>query len=60
MADAYMCDQCGKYFTRKNAIDVPLRIVYEFDDYHEHYYDLCNDCIEDLRLFVEGSAIVKP
>lgn len=60
MAAAYKCDRCGTYFSREKSADVPLRVVYKIDRINEDNYDLCNDCVEDLRLFINGSKIIKP
>lgn len=68
MADVKMCDRCGKTFNTKRQFIViePVRYILgvettkrlwggDVKDCHE-YFDLCNDCFNELRRFIYGAA----
>ena len=74
MANAKKCDRCGKFYdgnTRFPADQYGLLSLTNGDIYIEsvmtmttggyHYknYDLCDDCIEDFKKFINGRKLVE-
>ena len=65
MADAKKCDRCGKYYT-----DGEKR--YTVDSFHVgciklmsvsgaciDYYDLCDDCVKKLMVFLDNIEVFE-
>lgn len=51
----YICDRCGKHY--KNSDELKKYGIYLPADgkksFSPHFIDLCPDCLEDLRYFME-------
>ncbi len=68
MADVKICDRCRKTFNTKRQYIIiePVRYILGVEttkrfwgggaeDCHE-YFDLCNNCFNELRRFINGKA----
>ena len=61
MAYAGKCDRCGGFYDLPFEHGAPIRarVVDVFDDAVEAK-DLCPDCMEELRDFLEGAQLNDP
>lgn len=61
MAYAGKCDRCGGFYDLPFEHGAPIRarIVDVFDDTAETM-DLCPDCLEELRDFLDGAQLNDP
>lgn len=61
MAYAGKCDRCGGFYDLplEHGIAIRTRVVDVFDDPVESK-DLCPDCLEELRDFLDGAQLNDP
>ena len=56
MANAKKCDRCGGFYTP--GYEIPdMRVAYPDEAFCTKYYDLCDNCTDDLALFMTGCVV---
>lgn len=55
MAHALQCDRCGKFYTISFTSE--LRVQRYVHCYGDKWIDLCDDCEEDLKKFLNNEDI---
>lgn len=51
MANAKICDRCGKVYTRMHIGDITVNV--DQHPYPPRRLDLCDDCIDELYVFLK-------
>lgn len=67
MANAKKCDRCGKFYVFNTKFpadqhgDIYIESVMTMTTggYHYKNYDLCDDCIEDFKKFINGRKLAE-
>ena len=67
MAIAKKCDRCGKYYDKNTGYKQKVRGTYYYEDGMcfttvtdacADYKDLCDDCLEELHMFLNGAKLI--
>lgn len=64
MANAKKCDRCGKFYefgdlgvSKSGSFVTGVAFKRHTNVNYDCYVDLCKDCIEDLKRFLDGAKI---
>lgn len=60
MAIAKKCDRCGKYYDKniEHKQNINGRLYYEDGMCFTIFKDLCDECLEELHMFLNGAKLI--